>query len=60
MEAHKSPSGRSLTGVREDFGALFAMLDQPVDQGAAHAGYAQLLTRIASPSFRRECLKKTD
>ncbi len=43
---------------RDDFAALFAMLDQPVSAEETCAAYEKLLVRAASPSFRRETLGK--
>ena len=43
---------------REDFAHLFAMLDQPVSPEDCCASYERLLTRAASPSFRRDTLGK--
>ena len=54
-----SPSDRRMRS-RDEFAGLFRMLDQAVDRRSAHAGYAQLLTRLVSPSFRRETLKLLD
>ncbi len=43
---------------REDFAALFAMLNQPVSAEETCASFERLLTRAASPTFRRETLGK--
>ena len=60
MAARLSSTSHRRMKSRDDFAGLFRMLEQPVDRRAAHAGYAQLLTRLVSPSFRRETLKLLD
>lgn len=60
MEAQSALLLERQMKVKEEFSALFATLDKPLDRHATHAGYSQLLTRIASQSFRRECLRRLD
>ena len=41
-----------MANERDDFSALFAMLDQPLDQGTTHAGYARLMGRVVAEASR--------
>ena len=53
MEMSPSAKEAGLSRERDDFAALFAMLDEPLDQGTAHAGYARLMGRVASEATLR-------
>ena len=54
VKVELSPSSRVaiMAGDIGDFAALFATLDQPLEQSLAQTGYTLLLSRVASPSFQ--------